>query len=235
MAFRVITAWKWLGFGSYQRAPYSDVLIWDTAALRGAHQAPVSCLACCWSQMWPEIVPARCSSGRDEQTLHPCASEMMGWAKCPDVTWQICGSCLLNPRWTHGYFLSRHLACQVMWMSCGLTLTCHCAQSPAVSLLTAYSTQVRPPACASSLPKVPGQLWEKSSLAQQLRNQVPGDLCAGMCQFNTRKKTQTNSPKCSGDSCVDEFCSADDWCVSWRLQFCLHLKNLEFCTEDEFA
>lgn len=139
------------------------MLIWDTAALRGTHQAPVSCWVCCWSQMWPEIVPAWCSSGKDEQTLHPCGSEMMGWGKCPDVTWQICGSCLLNPRWTHGYFLSRHLACQVMWMSCGLMFICHCAQSPAVFLLTAYSIQARPPACAPSLSKVPDQLWEEKS------------------------------------------------------------------------
>lgn len=89
------------------------------------------------------------------------------------------------------------------------------------------------PGQASCLCLLPFQS-ARSAVREKLSGSTAEEPSAGMRQFNSRKKINF-SPKCSGESCVDELCSADDWCVSSCLQFCLHLKNLWFCTEAEFA
>lgn len=134
---------------------------WDTAALRGARQAPVSCLACCWSQMWSEMAPVRCPSGKDEQT---CIPVLQRWWDEPSALmshgrlWQLSPESQMDPWLFSVQALGMPSDVGVLWLDFDLSLCTepcclpsHCLQHPGQT------------SCLRLFP-FPGELWEKNSL-----------------------------------------------------------------------
>lgn len=103
--------------------------------------------------------------------------------------WQIHGSCRLNPRWVPWLCSARHLARQVMGMSCSLYFDLSlCAKPHSVPSDSVQHPVLLTLTDGGSLSKMPGLLWEKNPSAQQLRSQAPVDLCVGIYQVDTKKK-----------------------------------------------